>query len=48
MTERSEGSTRSAQGIREAIEAIDDPIRLEALLDSAFRSEAIEAFAQKL
>ena len=36
------------EGIREAIEAIDDPIRLEALLESAFRSESIEAFAQKL
>jgi hypothetical protein len=35
-------------GIREAIEAIDAPTRLEALLESAFRSESLEAFAQYL
>ncbi|NBV87860.1 MAG: hypothetical protein EBS01_16665, partial [Verrucomicrobia bacterium] len=35
-------------GVREAVEAIEDPQRLEALLESAIRSESIEAFAQKL
>ena len=35
-------------GIREAVEAIEDPQRLEALLESAFRSESLEAFAQRL
>jgi len=36
------------EGIREAIEAIEDPQRLEALHESAFRAESVEAFAQKL
>jgi hypothetical protein len=36
------------EGIREAIESIDDPTRLEALHESAFRSESIEAFARML
>ena len=36
------------EGIREAIEAIDDPVRLEALHENAFRSESLEAFAQNL
>jgi len=35
-------------GIREAVEAIDNPMRLEALHESAIRSESLEAFAQKL
>ena len=35
-------------GIREALEAIDAPTRLDALLESAFRSESLEAFAQNL
>ena len=35
-------------GIREALEAIDAPTRLDALLESAFRSESVEAFAQNL
>jgi len=35
-------------GIREALEAIDAPTRLDALLESAFRSESVEAFAQRL
>ena len=35
-------------GIREALDAINDPKRLEQLLESAIRSESIEAFAQKL
>ncbi|MEI7776424.1 MAG: hypothetical protein WCK17_16800 [Verrucomicrobiota bacterium] len=38
----------SPDGIREALEAIDAPTRLEALLESAFRSESLEAFAQNL
>ena len=36
------------EGIREAIEAIEDPQRLEALHERAIRSESLEAFAQKL
>jgi Putative transposase, YhgA-like len=36
------------EGIREAIEAIEDPQRLEALHESAFRAESVEAFAQNL
>jgi len=36
------------EGIREAIEAIHDPQRLDELLESAFRSDSIEAFAQQL
>ena len=36
------------EGIREAVEAIDDPQRLEALHESAFRSDSIEAFARML
>jgi hypothetical protein len=36
------------EGIREAIEAIDDPVRLEALHENAFRSDSLEAFAQNL
>jgi hypothetical protein len=36
------------EGIREAIEAVEDPKQLEALLESAFRSESMEVFAQKL
>ena len=36
------------EGIREALDAIEDPKRLEQLLESAIRSESIEAFAQKL
>ena len=36
------------EGIREAIEAIYDLQRLEALLESAIRSDSLEAFAQKL
>ncbi|NBV34586.1 MAG: hypothetical protein EBR81_12565, partial [Proteobacteria bacterium] len=35
-------------GIREALESIDDPIRLEALHENAVRSESLEAFAQNL
>jgi len=35
-------------GIREVIEAIDDPARLERLIENAFRSESLEAFAQNL
>jgi len=35
-------------GIREAIEAIDDPVRLEALHENAFRFDSLEAFAQNL
>ena len=35
-------------GIREALESIDDPARLERLIESAFRSESLEAFAQNL
>ena len=34
--------------LREAIEAIEDPQRLEALHERAIRSESLEAFAQKL
>ena len=36
------------EGIRKAIEAVEDPQRLEALHESAFRAESLEAFAQKL
>jgi flagellar biosynthesis/type III secretory pathway protein FliH len=36
------------EGIREALDAIADPKRLEQLLESAIRSESLEAFAQKL
>jgi len=36
------------EGIREAVEAIEDPQRLEALLESAIRSDSIEAFAKML
>jgi hypothetical protein len=36
------------EGIREALEAIDDPTRLEALHENALRSDSLEAFAQKL
>ena len=36
------------EGIREALDAIDDPRRLEQLHEIAFRSESLEAFAQKL
>jgi hypothetical protein len=36
------------EGIREAIEAIHDAQQLEALLESAIRSDSIESFAQKL
>jgi len=35
-------------GIREALEFIDDLARLERLIESAFRSESVEAFAQNL
>ena len=36
------------EGIREALDAIGDPKRLEQLLETAFRSESLEVFAQKL
>jgi hypothetical protein len=36
------------EGIREALDAIEDPKRLEQLLESAIRSASLEAFAQKL
>jgi len=36
------------EGIRKAVEAIEDPQRLEALHESAIRSESLEAFAQTL
>jgi predicted transposase/invertase (TIGR01784 family) len=36
------------EGIREALDAIGDPKRLEQLHEIAFRSESLEAFAQKL
>jgi Putative transposase, YhgA-like len=36
------------EGIREAVEAINDPQRLERLHESAFRSDSIEVFAQQL
>ena len=36
------------EGIREAVEAVNDPARLETLLESAIRSESLEAFAQNL
>jgi predicted transposase YdaD len=36
------------EGIREAIEAIDDLHRIEALLESAIRSDSLEKFARKL
>jgi hypothetical protein len=35
-------------GIRESLESIHDPTRLETLHESAFRSESVEAFAQYL
>jgi hypothetical protein len=35
-------------GISEALEAIEDPKRLEQLLENALRSESIESFAQAL
>ncbi len=36
------------EGIREAVESIHDPLRLEKLLETAFRSDSIEIFAQNL
>jgi predicted transposase YdaD len=36
------------EGVREAVETIKDPKRLEQLLESAFRSESLETFAQRL
>ena len=36
------------EGIREALESIDDQARLEALHESAIRSDSLEAFAQRL
>jgi len=36
------------EGIREAVEAIQDPERLETLLETAIRSHSLEDFAQKL
>jgi hypothetical protein len=36
------------EGIREALDAIDDPKQLEQLHENAIRSESLEAFAQKL
>ena len=36
------------EGIREALDAIEDPKRLEQLLESAIRSASLEVFAQKL
>jgi predicted transposase YdaD len=36
------------EGVREAIDAVEDPKQLENLLESAFRSDSIEAFAQNL
>ncbi len=36
------------EGIREALGAIEDPKRLEQLLENAIRSDSVEAFAQKL
>ena len=36
------------EGIRDAIESIEDPKRLEALFESAFRSDSIETFARNL
>ena len=36
------------EGIREAVEAIEDPERLEKLHETAFRSHSLEDFAQKL
>jgi hypothetical protein len=36
------------EGIREALEAIGDPTRLEALIESAFRSKSLEIFAENL
>jgi anthranilate phosphoribosyltransferase len=36
------------EGIREALDAINDPKRLEQLHEIAFRSQSLEAFAQKL
>jgi predicted transposase/invertase (TIGR01784 family) len=35
-------------GIREALESIQDPQQLERLLEVAFRSDSLEAFAEKL
>jgi len=36
------------EGIREALEAIQDPKQLELLLETAIRSTSLEAFAEKL
>jgi hypothetical protein len=36
------------EGIREALDAINDPKRLEQLHGGAIRSESLEVFAQKL
>jgi len=36
------------EGIREAVESTDDLQRLEALFDSAIRSDSLEAFSQEL
>ena len=36
------------EGIREALDVIEDPKRLEQLLESAIRSASLEAFAQQL
>jgi len=36
------------EGIREALGAIEDPKRLEQLLENAIRSDSVEAFAQEL
>lgn len=35
-------------GIREAVDGIHDPAALDGLLESAFRSDSLEEFAQKL
>lgn len=37
-----------ADGVREAIDALENPNRLQNLLESAIRSGSIEAFAQNL
>ncbi len=39
---------RYPEGIREAVENIADPAVLDGLLESAFRSNSLEDFAQKL
>jgi hypothetical protein len=36
------------EGIREAIETVDDPATLDRLLESAFRSSSVEAFSTNL